>query len=83
MKRRTLSGKEKRKKDLAKRQTRGEGKSVPRKPENSRACNRRKLQDWKRELPTACDFFSYFFKNILTFHLMEGLYWNQERRWDT
>ena len=53
-----LSKKEKRKIDQAKRQTWGELNPVTRKPTNSKAYNRRKSQDWKRELPpTACDFF--------------------------
>ena len=52
-----LSKREKRKMDLAKRQTWGELNPVTRKPENSRAYNRKKSQAWKRELPpTACDF---------------------------
>ena len=52
-----LSKKEKRKMDLAKRQTWGELNPVTRKPENSKAYNRKKSQAWKRELPpTACDF---------------------------
>ena len=46
-----LSKKEKRKMDLAKRQTWGELNPVTRKPENSKAYNRRKSQNWKRELP--------------------------------
>ena len=46
-----LSKKEKRKMDLAKRQTWGELNPVTRKPENSRAYNRRKSQNWKRDLP--------------------------------
>ena len=51
-----LSKKEKRKIDQAKRQTWGELNPVTRKPTNSKAYNRRKSQDWKRELPpTACD----------------------------
>ena len=55
-----LSKKEKRKMDLAKRQTWGELNPVTRKPENSKAYNRKKPQAWKRELPpTACDFFLY------------------------
>ena len=53
-----LSKKEKRKMDQAKRQTWGELNPVTRKPENSRAYNRKTSQAWKRELPpTACDFF--------------------------
>ena len=52
-----LSKKEKRKIDQARRQTWGELNPVTRKPTNSKAYNRRKSQDWKRELPpTACDF---------------------------
>ena len=46
-----LSKKEKRKIDQAKRQTWGELNPVTRKPENSKAYNRRKSQGWKRELP--------------------------------
>ena len=46
-----LSKKEKRKMDLAKRQTWGELNPVTRKPENSRAYNRKKSQNWKREMP--------------------------------
>ena len=56
-----LSKKEKRKMDLAKRQTWGELNPVTRKPENSKAYNRKKSQEWKRDLPTdACDFFLTF-----------------------
>ena len=52
-----LSKKEKRKMDLARRQTWGERNPVTRKPENSRAYNRKKSQAWKWESPsTACDF---------------------------
>ena len=50
-----LSKKEKRKLDLAKRQTWGELNPVTRKPENSKAYNRRKAQDWKREPPPRCN----------------------------
>ena len=46
-----LSKKEKRKIDQARRQTWGELNPVTRKPENSNAYNRRKSQNWKRELP--------------------------------
>ena len=48
-----LSKKEKRKLDLAGRQTWGELSPVTRKPANSRAYNRKKTQDWKRDLPPA------------------------------
>ena len=56
-----LSKKEKRKMDLAKRQTWGALNPVTRKPTNSKDYNRKKSQDWKRELPPtqSCDF-SYF-----------------------
>ena len=40
-----------RKLDLAKRQTWGELNPVTRKPENSKAYNRKRTQDWKKELP--------------------------------
>ena len=46
-----LSKKEKRKMDLAKRQTWGELNPFTRKPENSRAYNRKRTQDWKKKLP--------------------------------
>ena len=56
-----LSKKEKRKIDHARRQTWGELNPVTRKPENSKAYNRKKSQAWKRELPpAACDFFLTF-----------------------
>ena len=44
-----LSKKEKRKIDQAKRQTWGELNPVTRKPENSKAYNRNKARNWKRE----------------------------------
>ena len=44
-----LSKREKRKMDLAKRQTWGELNPVTRKPKNSKAYNRRKAQSWKRD----------------------------------
>ena len=44
-----LSKKEKRKMDLAKRQTWGELNPVTRKPENSKAYNRNKARNWKRD----------------------------------
>ena len=56
-----LSKKEKRKIDQARRQTWGELNPVTRKPENSKAYNRKNSQAWKREWPhTACDFFLTF-----------------------
>ena len=52
-----LSKKEKRRMDLAGRQTWGGMNPVTRKPENSRAYNRKKSQNWKREQPPQfCDF---------------------------
>ena len=44
-----LSKKEKRKIDQARRQTWGELNPVTRKPENSKAYNRNKAQNWKRD----------------------------------
>ena len=52
-----LSKKEKRKMDLAKRQTWGELNPVTRKPENSKAYNRKRTQDWKKELPNPASFY--------------------------
>ena len=46
-----LSKKEKRKIDQARRQTWGELNPVTRKPENSKAYNRKRTQHWKKELP--------------------------------
>lgn len=46
-----LSKKEKRKRDSAARNTWGSMSPVTRKPENSRAYNRNRTQDWKKELP--------------------------------
>lgn len=46
-----LSKKEKRKLDLAKRQTWNSLNPVTRKPQNCRAYNRKRAQDWKKELP--------------------------------
>ena len=53
-----LSKKEKHKINQARRQTWGELNPVTRKPASSKAYNRKKSQDWKRELPPAqsCDF---------------------------
>ena len=45
-----LSKKEKRKLDLAKRQNWGDLNPVTRKPENSKAYNRNKARNWKREI---------------------------------
>ena len=53
-----LSKKEKRKIDRAKRQTWGELNPVTRKPENSKAYNRNKARNWKREQPIPGLYFS-------------------------
>lgn len=45
-----LSKKEKRKADAARRSSWGQLNPVTRKPENSRAYNRKKAQNWKKEL---------------------------------
>ena len=52
-----LSKKEKRKIDQARRQTWGELNPVTRKPENSKAYNRKRTQDWKKELPYPASIF--------------------------
>ena len=52
-----LSKKEKRKMDVAKRNTWGEVNPVTRKPENPKAYNRKRTQDWKKELPNLRPFF--------------------------
>ena len=59
-----LSKKEKRKMDLAKRQTWGELNPVTRKPENSKAYNRKRTQDWKKELLTLRPIYHYL--SVLT-----------------
>ena len=41
---------------------------VTRKPENSKAYNRRRTQDWKKELPDSAPFYCAA-STILTFHL--------------
>lgn len=53
-----LSKKEKRKADARGRSTWGQLSPVTRKPENSKAYNRRKTQNWKRELPDSGPFLS-------------------------
>ena len=52
-----LSKKEKRRLDREKRGTWGELNPVTRRPEVSRAYNRRKAQNWKREAPDLCHLF--------------------------
>lgn len=51
-----LSKKEKRKLDSVRRATWGELSPVTRKPQNSKAYNRRKAQNWKKELPNSVPF---------------------------
>ncbi len=51
------SKKEKRKLDTAKRSTWGSLNPVTRKPENSRAYNRKKMQNWKKGLPGSASSF--------------------------
>ena len=46
-----LSKKKKRKIDQVRRQTWGELNPVTRKPENSKAYNRKRTQDWEKEFP--------------------------------
>lgn len=46
-----LSKKEKRRLDAAKRNTWGTLNPTTRKPQNSKAYNRKKTQDWKKEFP--------------------------------
>ena len=58
-----LSKKEKRKLDQARRQTWGNLNPVTRKPENSKAYNRNKARNWKREIsrdPVPGLFISFF-----------------------
>ena len=58
-----LSKKEKQKIDQARRQTWGHLNPVTRKPENSKAYNRKKSQAWKRNPPpTACAFLFVVFQ---------------------
>ena len=72
-----LSKKEKRKIDQARRQTWGELNPVTRKPENSKAYNRNKARNWKREyhepVPGLLLFISQGRKNFQTCVLC--VYW--------
>ncbi len=54
-----LSKKEKRRLNAAKRNTWGNLNSVTRKPENSKAYNRKKMQNWKKELPNSASSFHF------------------------
>ena len=58
-----LSKKEKRKMDLAKRQTWGELNPVTRKPENSKAYSRNKARNWKCEYHETSSGFSFLFRS--------------------
>ena len=51
-----LSKKEQQKINKAKRGTWGNLNPVSRKPENSKAYNRKRTQDWKKELPNLASF---------------------------
>lgn len=53
-----LSKKEKRKIGQARRQTWGELNPVTRKPANSKAYNRKRTQDWKKDFQTCAHFIS-------------------------
>ena len=57
------SKKEKRKIDQARRQTWNNLNPVTRKPENSKAYNRKRTQDWKKELPDLRLFYSLLTAN--------------------
>lgn len=52
-----LSKKEKRKLDSAQRGTWGDRNPVTRKPTSSRAYNRKKMQNWRKELPDSASFY--------------------------
>lgn len=63
-----LSKKEQKKRNNARRSTWGALKPVTRKPENSKAYNRKKTQDWKRELPDLRPFLSVTQLKTIRFH---------------
>ena len=65
-----LSKKEKRKIDQARRQTWGELNPVTRKPENSKAYNRNKARNWKRDDHETSSGLSYFNRLLLPFPLI-------------
>ena len=64
-----LSKKEKRKIDQTRRQTWGELNPVTRKPTNSKAYNRNKARDWKREYhePISGFYYRCSFNTVITF----------------
>ena len=61
-----LSKKEKRKMDLAKRQTWGELNPVTRKPANSKAYNRNKSRNWKYEYHEASSSGTFYLHSRLS-----------------
>ncbi len=67
-----LSKKEKRRQDLAKRQTWGTLNPATRKPENSKAYSRNKTRNWKREMHETNSGY-YFYETHLTLPLRHGL----------
>ena len=62
-----LSKKEKRKIDLAKRQTWGEQNPVTRKPANSKVYNRNKTRNWKRDCHESIPGLSIFINSDISF----------------
>ena len=62
-----LSKKEKRKMDLAKRQTWGELNPVTRKPVSSKAYNRNKTRNWKRDYHEPVPGLSIFINSDISF----------------
>ncbi len=69
-----LSKKAKRKLETAKRTTWGNLNPVTRKPENSKAYNRRKMQNWKKDLPNSA---SSFLRICIVLLLLYLLYLQQ------
>ena len=65
-----LSKREKRKIDQAKRQTWGELNPVTRKPENSKAYNRNKARNWKRDYHETSSGTFYTSMSLLTYSSM-------------
>ena len=63
-----LSKKEKRKIDQARRQTWGELNPVTRKPENSKAYNRNKTRNWKRDYHEPIQGFSLAYVTLLPYY---------------
>ena len=65
-----LSKKEKRKVDASKRQTWGELNPVTRSPANSKAYNRNKARNWKRDYHETSSGASYTSMSLLTYSSM-------------